>query len=203
MTMGKTAATASAAARREFLVIRRLGYHANRMGSRLTRRDILAGGLGFSLVAAIQPLNAQDDAAAARPKPGDLLVRDGDDSKTPLTPADIASDAKPILAWALDPTSAVVRNGSRLNRLVIGRIGDEVFAFTAICTHDGCDVTDWLADEHVLSCPCHYSKFDPKDRGRVKDGPAPRALPQLPLTVADGKLVVEKPFTSRVGFESQ
>src|SRR5438552_18824656 len=111
MTMGKTAAAASAAARRKFLVIRRLGYHANRMGSRLTRRDILAGGLGFSLVAAIQPLNAQDDPAAARPKPGDRLVRDGDEAKIPLTPADIVEDAKPTVAWAIEPASGVVRSG--------------------------------------------------------------------------------------------
>ena len=145
---------------------------------------------------------AQDDPAAARPKPGDLLVRDGDDRKTPLTLADVPLDAKPLVAWALDP-SGVIRNGSRFNRLVIGRLGDDVFAFTAICTHDGCDVTDWLKDEHLLSCPCHYSKFDPKDGGRVKDGPAPRALPQLPLSVTDGKLVVAAPFTSKVGFESQ
>ena len=163
---------------------------------------MLLGGIALGI--AINPIvRAQDDPAAARPKPGDRLVRDGDEAKTPLTPADIAAGAKPILAWAVDPASGIVRNASRLNRLVIGRIGDDIFAYTAICTHDGCDVTDWLADEHVLSCPCHYSKFDPQDGGRVKDGPAPRALPQLPLTVADGKLVVEKPFTSRVGFESQ
>ena len=171
-----------------------------RMSGNIERRAVLLGGLGLLAVAGRVP--GQDDPAAVRPKPGDLLVRDGDEAKTPLTPADIAADAKPILAWALD-SSGVIRNGSRFNRLVIGRIGDDIFAYTAICTHDGCDVTDWLADEHVLSCPCHYSKFDPKDGGRVKDGPAPRALPQLPLTVADGKLVVEKPFTSRVGFESQ
>jgi len=174
------------------------------MGQKIRRRDLLAGGLGLSIVAiAGSKAGAQDDPAAARPKPGDMLVRDGDSDKKPLTPADIASDAKPTVAWALDPSTGTVRNGSRFNRLVVGRLGDEVFAFTTICTHDGCDVTDWLADEHMLSCPCHYSKFDPRDGGRVKDGPAPRALPQLPLTIADGKLVVEKPFTSKVGFESQ
>jgi rieske iron-sulfur protein len=172
----------------------------------LTRRNILAGGLGLGLIAALDPaLRAQDDPAAARPKPGDLLVRDGDDSKTPLTTADI-TDAKPTVAWALEPAGRVVRNASRFNRLTIVRTGagdDAVFAHTMICTHDGCDVTDWLKDEHMLSCPCHYSKFDPADGGRVKDGPAPRALPQLPLTVTDGRLVVSAPFTSKVGFESQ
>ncbi len=171
------------------------------MRDRVTRRDVLLGGLGMLAVTGYA--HAQDDPAAARPKAGDLLVRDGDDSRKPLTPADIADNAKPIVGWAMDPGSGVVRSGSRFNRLVIGRVGDDAFAFTAICTHDGCDVTDWLADEHLLSCPCHYSKFDPKDGGRVKDGPAPRALPQLPLTVTDGRLVVAASFTSKVGFESQ
>ena len=33
------------------------------------------------------------------------------------------------------------------------------------------------------------------------DGPAPRALPALPLTIADGRLVVAKGFLTPVGFE--
>ena len=102
----------------------------------------------------------------------------------------------------MEPGEKILRSASRFNRLVISRLGDQVFANTAICTHDGCDVTDWAAEEHALSCPCHYSKFDPKD-GRVLSGPAPRALPSLPLSVSEGKLVVAGPFTSRVGFESQ
>ena len=43
--------------------------------------------------------------------------------------------------------------------------------------------------------------FDPKDGGRVVEGPAPRMLPALPLKVVDAKLVVAKPFTAAVGFE--
>jgi rieske iron-sulfur protein len=177
------------------------------MGHGVRRRDVLLGGLGFGLVAALEPAaHAQDDPAAMRPKPGDLLVRDGDASKTPMTLADIVADAKPLNAWAMDPVDRTVRNASRFNRLVVVRAGpgdSDVFAHTVICTHDGCDVTDWFADEHVLICPCHFSKFDPKDGGRVTGGPAPRALPALPLAVADGKLVVSAPFTSKVGFESQ
>ena len=169
------------------------------MGRIVSRRGLLLGGL--ALVTINGHASAQDDPAAMRPRPGDLLVRDGDVSKTPLTAGDIAVATKPMNAWALDAASGVVRNGSRFNRLVMVRIGDEVFAHTVICTHDGCDVTDWLADEHVLSCPCHYSKFDPKDGARVVDGPAPRSLPALPLQVIDGKLSVAKPFTTRVGFE--
>ena len=171
---------------------------------RIGRRTVIKGGIGAGVGLSLARLaTGQDDPATARPRPGDLLVREGDDQKTPLTPGDIVAGARPTIAWAMEPGEKIVRSGSRFNRLVIVRLGDDVFANTVICTHDGCDVTDWLADEHVLSCPCHYSKFDPKDGGRVVSGPAPRALPALPLSVTDGKLVVAQPFTSRVGFESQ
>ena len=172
------------------------------------RRELLKGGIGAGVGLGLAPCLAagQDDPTAVRPKPGDFLVLDGDETRTPLTPADIVANAKPTVAWAMDP-----KRENRPERLAIqqarrctNRPGDEaVFANTIICTHDGCDVTEWLGDEHVLSCPCHYSKFDPKDSGRVVSGPAPRALPSLPLTIADGRLVVARPFTSRVGFESQ
>ena len=180
--------------------------------SRIGRRRLLKGGIGAGIGLGLAPYTTymasagQDDQAAMRPKPGDLLVRDGDETRTPLTPADIVADARPTVAWAMDPNGGIVRSASRFNKLVVVRVGagdDAVFANTIICTHDGCDVTEWLGDEHMLSCPCHYSKFDPKDSGRAISGPAPRALPSLPLTVAEGRLVVARPFTSRVGFESQ
>src|SRR5712691_2021852 len=64
-----------AAVSKMFVGIRRIGYHANRMESRPTRRDVLAGGLGLALVTAVEHANAQEDPAAVRPKPGDFLVR--------------------------------------------------------------------------------------------------------------------------------
>jgi len=79
---------------------------------------------------------------------------------------------------------------------------DGVLAYSAICTHTGCDIGTLLADEQVLYCECHESKFNPKDNARVTDGPAPRSLPALPLTVVDGQLIVAGPFTSRVGSET-
>src|SRR5712671_2408250 len=124
------------------------------MGHGVRRRDVLdifVGGLGLTLVSRVESAHAQEDPAAARPKPGDVLVRDGDDSKTPLTPADIVADAKPLVAWAMDPSDRVVRSASRFNHLVIVRIGQDIYAHTMICTHDGCDVTDWLKDEHIAA----------------------------------------------------
>jgi rieske iron-sulfur protein len=181
-----------------------------------SRRALLKAGLTLGLGWRVAPAldAAQDDPASMRPRQGDLLVRMGDAAKTPLTAADIRIGAAQTMAWALEPNAGVVRSGSRLNQLVLlrfdpaelsadtrARAADGVVAYTAICTHNGCDVDDWLAREQQLSCACHSSIFDPKDGAKVVDGPAPRVLPALPLTVTDGKLAVAGPFTSRVGFE--
>ena len=112
------------------------------------------------------------------------------------------------------PAGKTVRSGSRLNQLLLVRLDSEtlapetrarsasgVVAYTAIYTHKGCDIDDWLAVEQVLSCSCHSSSFDPKDGAKVVDGPAPRVLPALPLKIVDGTLVVAKPFTAPVGYE--
>ena len=57
------------------------------------------------------------------------------------------------------------------------RAADGVVAYSAICTHQGCTVTDWLTAKQVLQCPCHQSHYDPRHGARVVVGPAPRALP--------------------------
>jgi rieske iron-sulfur protein len=181
------------------------------------RRAVLKGTAGLALGFSLTPVVAgrQDDPASLRPRSGDVLVRINDPGMQPLTPGDISVAAPPTLAWAMAPADRIVRNGSRLNRVLVMKLdvaqlsadtksnaAEGVVAYTAICTHSGCEVTDWLADERVLYCSCHSSKFDPADGARVADGPAPRSLPALPLRIADGHLVVAGPFTSRVGFES-
>jgi Rieske Fe-S protein len=181
-----------------------------------SRRTILRCALAFGAGLALPDLaRGQGDAASARPKEGDLLVQVGDAAARPLTAMDIAAGAPPTFAWAMDPADRTVRSASRLNRLLLMRIdpaelsddtrplaADGIVAYTTICTHSGCDIDEWLADEHVLYCSCHSSKFDPRSRAKVIDGPAPRSLPALPLKVADGTLVVAGAFTARVGFES-
>ena len=181
------------------------------------RRTVLKGalGLGLGLAAAPAVARIQDDAATIRPREGDLLVKVGDSTAKPLTSGDVSPGAQPTVAWPMDPATNTVRSGSRFNRVILVKIDadtlsaetkpaavDGIVAYAVICTHAGCDVADWLAEEQLLYCSCHFSKFDPKDGARVVDGPAPRSLPALPLRIVDRKLVVAKPFTTRVGFES-
>ena len=77
-----------------------------------------------------------------------------------------------------------------------------IVAYSGICTHEGCDVSDWTSESRRLICPCHDSEFDPMDNGRVTEGPARRRLAALPLKLVDGQLTVAGGFTGRVGFRS-
>lgn len=171
-------------------------------------------GIGVGLAVGSDLAWAQGDPKTVRPRVGDLIIRDGDATKTPLTPKDIPLASEQIMAWSMDPTDRIVRDGSRLNGLILlrfnppdlapetrARAADGVVAYTQICTHNGCDVIDWVAAEFMVQCGCHFTKYDPRDGAKIVDGPAPRPLPALPLEVADGKLTVARTFTDRVGFE--
>src|SRR5262245_41688516 len=113
-------------------------------------------GLGASLAPALA--FAQDDQATQRPRAGDLLVTADHATLTPIGVDDIPLGAPQTMAWAIDPASNTVRSGSRLNRILLLRLdparltegtranaASGIVAFTAICTHNGCDVTDWLS----------------------------------------------------------
>jgi ubiquinol-cytochrome c reductase iron-sulfur subunit len=77
---------------------------------------------------------------------------------------------------------------------------DNIVAYSRICTHVGCPVGLYEQTTHHLLCPCHQSTFDAAKGAEVIFGPAPRPLPQLPLTVdAQGYLVAKSDFTQPVG----
>jgi Rieske Fe-S protein len=60
-------------------------------------------------------------------------------------------------------------------------------AFSAVCTHVGC-LCNQVADG-TIDCPCHGSKFKISN-GAVVAGPAPSPLPAAPITVTDGKILL-------------
>ena len=79
------------------------------------------------------------------------------------------------------------------------RAAGGVLAYSAVCTHQGCDTKTWLAKEKALVCFCHSSKFALLDGAIVISGPAPRALPALPLALDGEQLVVAGAFTAPPG----
>jgi rieske iron-sulfur protein len=195
-----------------------------RAGGCCGRRAVLGGGLGIAAVGmaaggVIAPARADDSdtepdpAKSERPQPGDMFVfYEGDKAGQVITPADIALDALQVIAWPMNPKTKLVRDGSRLNQVLLIRLDpatlDEtekpraaggIIAFSAICTHAQCTVTNWKPDEKVLQCLCHGSEYDPRQACKVTFGPAPRALPALPLKISDGALVSAGSFLGRVG----
>jgi rieske iron-sulfur protein len=175
-----------------------------------TRRRMIAlvaaGGLG----AAARTVAAAAEPADERPKEGDRLVAINGAEPVALKPGDITDAA--VIALPLDPASGIVRNGSRLNRVLLVRLdpsalvgatrdraADGIVAYSAICPHAGCEVDGWSAAEMILECPCHNSRYNPRDAAAIIDGPSTRALAALPLRIVDGRLAVAKPFIGRVG----
>ena len=77
---------------------------------------------------------------------------------------------------------------------------DGYVAYSKVCTHAGCAVGLYRASEHVLICPCHQSTFDVLDGAVPIFGPAGRALPQLPIAMAeDGTFTALGDFPEPVG----
>lgn len=69
--------------------------------------------------------------------------------------------------------AAVLREG--LHRIAAWRDGEgELHLHSATCPHLGC-VVHWNAAECSWDCPCHGSRFDPRDGSRL-NGPADRGL---------------------------
>jgi thiosulfate dehydrogenase [quinone] large subunit len=58
-------------------------------------------------------------------------------------------------------------------------------AYDAICPHQGCTV-EFVSAQTGFQCPCHGSQFDPQ--GKRINGPAPRGLTEISVTVAGGNV---------------
>jgi Rieske Fe-S protein len=60
--------------------------------------------------------------------------------------------------------------------------------FSAVCTHQGCVVSN--VDGGTINCLCHGSKFSIED-GSVENGPATRALGEVPVAVKGGQVTAD------------
>ena len=171
------------------------------------RKVIKIAAVGF-----VSPWALASGLAGAKPVTGDRLVEeDAEGTPAPLRLADLRP-GKPMLAFPFDAAKGEVRSDSRLNKVVLVRFAEAemnaetrarsaggVLAFSAICTHQGCDVKTWLPKEQVLVCFCHSTKFLLLEGGSVASGPALRSLPFLPLSLDGDQLVIAGPFSAPAG----
>ena len=72
---------------------------------------------------------------------------------------------------------------------ILFRTKTGVFAYSAICTHQGCTVA-YSAASKTMKCPCHQAEFDPNKSARVVNGPAVNPLGKIKVAVK-GAWVIE------------
>jgi rieske iron-sulfur protein len=166
----------------------------------ISRREAIDLGLMATAAVAL-PAAAMPDPTTG-PQLGDIFVSTSDRA-THLRSDAIQLGAAPVLAWPMDRESRTVRDGARFNQVLVLRVAteesNEIVAFTAICPHAGCAVSDWVAQTSRLHCPCHGSEYDPAKNGIVVAGPSPFPLPSLPVKIVDGLVTVAGPFSAPLG----
>jgi ubiquinol-cytochrome c reductase iron-sulfur subunit len=132
----------------------------------------------------------------------------------------VTLDGKPVSLSSLQPGSTVTvfpedQIGMERAQTVLIRVKEDLLqmpaeragwvpggyvAYSRVCTHAGCPVGEFEAEQSVLLCPCHQSTFDVLRAAAPTGGPAARPLPQLPLYAeADGTLRAAGEFTAPPG----
>ena len=184
----------------------------------ISRRRLLeaavAGGIGMNLTPV---LAKSDDPRKMPPRTNDDIVFPSwENDGRIVCVADVPIGGPPLLAYPRDPETAVEREKSRLNQILLLRFTEErlseqtrkhavmgIVAYSGVCTHAGCSITEWDDEAQNLLCPCHASQFDPRERAKIIGGPALRPLPTLPLALVGKNLKVAGPFSGKVGAKKQ
>lgn len=97
------------------------------------------------------------------------------------------------ISLTIDSSSPLASVGSAAmvqysgGNLLVAHTGDAAFAaVTAVCTHQGCTITNF--DGSLYTCPCHGSQF--RTNGQVAREPASSSLRTFPTQFANGTLTI-------------
>jgi rieske iron-sulfur protein len=176
-------------------------------GTGITRRSLFSALAGVGVLAATgNVVQAQESDG---PAVGDILVNSKGGAV--LTPADVDPTSKTVIIAYAQDASGNVKKGNK-NKIALvkvdpakigseseGRGADGLLAYSAICTHAGCEVKAWLPDSGMMRCPCHGSEFDPANNGVVEKGPAKHRLASLVIAVENDQIVIKEGFDADVG----
>ena len=146
--------------------------------SSASRRTLFGGivglGVGIPLVAAC---GSDDESGGSG---GTATEENGGDSGGTST-----------TSGAIGKTSEVPVGGAKIytaEKVMVSQPKQGEFkAFSTVCTHEQCAITQLNGDE--IECGCHHSRFKVAD-GTVAKGPANKPLSELKVTVSGGNLSV-------------
>lgn len=148
-----------------FLVL----YSSNKkVDFKMDRRSILRVGSVFGFTAGFIGL------ANLFPRKGDSAVASGGKKIVALKKVPVGGNYK-FVAASGEP--------AMLFRTNVG-----VFAYSLICTHQGCTVAFNKSSKH-FECPCHGASYDPYKGAKVLAGPAPRPLNAIKVKISGINIV--------------
>ena len=102
--------------------------------------------------------------------------------------------ATPEMGTPIATVSEVPVGGQKLftaadgNPAILFRTKAGYFAYSRICTHQGCTV-NYDSGSNTLLCPCHGAQFDYTDNGKVLNGPAQTPIATIKVAVKGNNIV--------------
>ncbi|MER5259388.1 Rieske (2Fe-2S) protein [Streptomyces sp. NPDC002855] len=152
-------------------------------GARPSRRTVIAAGGVVALTAGCTKYGdegAEPEAPKSQPPAA---------SSSP--PKSGGKDQPPAKAEELAKTSDIPVGGGKVikdKKVVVTQPEKGDFkAFSAVCTHSGCIVSE--VSDGTINCACHGSKYRVADAS-VADGPAPRPLPPQNIKVTGNSITL-------------
>ena len=145
------------------------------------------------------------------PLAGDVFVfTEGPNKDNVVMVNNVVATAPPLIVQAKDPAGAMRESDNStvlLYRVSPDKISADmkadtvegIMAYSAVCTHLGCMLSNWDAATKQFLCPCHDALFDPLKEGANTGGATSRTLPHFPVKSVDGKLVVADKPSGYVG----
>ena len=153
--------------------------------TRATRRGVLAGVGLVGLAGAVSACTSSGSPAGTTGGAG------GGTAAAPSAPVASTPAAAGNGASALAATSEIPVGSGKIftpEKVVVTQpVSGDFKAFSAVCTHMGCIVSQ--ISDGTIDCPCHGSQFSIKD-GSVVSGPAPSPLAAEAITVSGRSIIL-------------
>ena len=156
----------------------------------ISRRRAISGaataGIGVPLLVACG--DDGTDTTSEATDPSSSAASSPTASSTPTKAETTAAETSAPPANGIPTSDVPVGGGIVTDDAVVTQPAEGEFkAFTNVCTHQQCLVTD--VSDGTINCPCHGSRFSIED-GSVAGGPAPAPLGEVGVTLEGDQVVV-------------
>ena len=157
--------------------------------TRATRRGVLAGVGLVGLAGAVSACSSGGSSSSAAGTGAGAAPASTAPASAPSSAS--ASAGTGSAAGALATTSEIPVGSGKIftvQKVVVTQPTSGDFkAFSAVCTHMGCIVSQ--ISNGTIDCPCHGSQYSIKD-GAVVAGPAPSPLPAEAIKLSGSSIIL-------------